>query len=96
MGAHVGAVDEVQAPIQAPCDVGYPLQDHQHALPDAGLAPPVEAAGHCPPVAEALGEIPPRCTRPGEPEDAFHDAPMVNSRRCRFMVASVPRFANTP
>jgi hypothetical protein len=77
MGTHVRAIDEVQAPIQTPCSVGYPLQGRQHSLPDVGLAPPVEATGHCLPVAEVLRKVPPRRACPVDPEGPFHDAPMV-------------------
>ena len=80
VGTHVRAVDEVQAPIQVPRGVGFAMQYCQRTLPDARLAPVVEAAGHRPPVAEALRQVPPLCARAVEPEDAFHDAPMVAGR----------------
>jgi hypothetical protein len=36
-----GAIDEAQAPIQPAFAVGLSLQCGQHAIPDAGLLPPM-------------------------------------------------------
>jgi hypothetical protein len=55
-----------------PLQVGV-LSDLEDALPDPLAGPAVEPPPGGVPVAEALGQVPPRSTGPGDPEDGVDE-----------------------
>src|SRR5689334_8964663 len=77
LSAHAGAVDKVQAPVHSPLPVGPGLQGFQDALPDPGLAPAIEAAGHPANRTVALRQVLPGCPGPEDPEVSVEDEAMV-------------------
>src|SRR5437016_5174966 len=77
MGAHDGAVDEVQAPVQEARAVALLLQAVQNALPDPRLAPAVEPARHRRPRAEAGRQIAPGGSGAQDPQQAAEHRAMI-------------------
>ena len=61
---------------QDPLQVGV-LQCLEDPLPDPLASPAVEPAPGGVPVAEALGQIPPRGAGPGDPEDGVHEKTVI-------------------
>ncbi len=72
-----GAIDIVNCPVHLARGIGLLLDDLKEMLPDAGLAPAIEAAGHGAPGAIVVGQITPGCTGTKKPQDAVEDASMV-------------------
>jgi hypothetical protein len=74
------AIDKVEIPVELARGIGPRLDGRQEPVPDAGLAPAVEAAGHRLPGAIPFGQITPRCPRAEQPQNTIEDAPMVDRR----------------
>jgi hypothetical protein len=80
MSAHDRPIDEVNFPVQRALLVAHSLQLRQHLVPDAGLAPALEAAVNRRPAAIPFRQIAPRRTRAQDPENAVDDRAMVAVR----------------
>src|SRR5215212_4440005 len=70
MSAHNTGVHEVQIPVEQTRGISLGLQGFEHALPDARLAPAVEAARDCSDCAGALRQVSPGGAGAQHPEDA--------------------------
>ena len=62
VSANNGAIDLMNGPVQLTRAIGLLLDGLKETLPDAGLAPAIETAGHGAPRTIALGYIAPRGT----------------------------------
>ena len=87
MGSHDRAIDIMNVPVDFALGIGLLLYRLKETLPDTGFLPAIEAAGHGAPTTIALGQSPPWGTGTENPQDAFDDASMVQSRstRLRFL-----------
>src|SRR3982074_3396358 len=61
-------------------EVGLVRQRLEDAPPDPLLAPPTETAEDAVPFAERLRQVAPRRARAHDPQDAFHEHPVVAPR----------------
>src|ERR1700679_2826031 len=59
-----------------PLQVGV-LEFAEHVFPDSLLGPTAEPTPHRVPVAEAFGQVSPRCPGLGDPENSIHEKPVV-------------------
>ena len=76
VSANDGAVDIMHGPVQLARGISLLLDDLKEALPDAGSAPAIEAAGHGAPGAIAAGHIAPGGTGAQQPQDAVDNLSM--------------------
>ena len=53
------------------------LQGHEDAFPYASFGPPIEALIDTVPLAKSFGQVPPRGSRPGNPQYRIHELPIV-------------------
>lgn len=72
------AIDNVESPVKLPRSITLLLDSGKKSLPDARLAPAVEAASDRPPGAVALRQVTPGGAGAEEPQDAVEDAAMVD------------------
>ena len=75
-----GAVHVVDVPVYLTSGLRLRLDLRKDAVPEAGLAPTVEAAGHGGPWAIPLGQVPPGCACAYDPQDAVDDLAMISCR----------------
>jgi hypothetical protein len=78
-----GPVHIMRIPVEASVGIGLLLDRREEALPDARLAPAVQAARHRTPRAIARGQVTPWGTGPWgtgaeEPQDASEETAMVD------------------
>src|SRR5918999_322961 len=87
MSANDGAIDIVNGPVQLASGIGLLLDRLKEALPDAGSAPTIKAAGYGLPGAVAFGHIAPGGTGAQQPQDAVDHLSMVQigSTGSRFL-----------
>jgi hypothetical protein len=78
VGADDGAIDAMHVPIELPGGIGLWLQGVKQPTQDAGIPPPVEAAGHRAPGAIALRHVVPRGAGTENPQHPVEDAAVVN------------------
>ncbi len=64
------------------------LQGFEDSLPYALLGPAIEPLEHAVPRAKSLGQIPPRSTRPHDPQHRIEEQPAVHSRPSRIAFLS--------
>lgn len=72
VGTDDGAIDEMHVPIELAGGIGLLLQGVKPPLKDAGVPPPVEAAGYHAPGAIALRQVVPA----GATERRIHNMPL--------------------
>jgi hypothetical protein len=80
VGSDHRAIDVVDGPVDLAIGVGLRLHGRQELTPDASLLPAVEATGHGPPRAIALGQIPPGSPGAQNPENPVKNATMIDGR----------------
>ena len=87
MSANDGAIDIMNRPVQLTSGMGLLLDRLKEALPEAGSAPAIEAAGYGLPGAVAFGHVAPGGTGAQQPQDAVDHASVVQIRstRSRFL-----------
>src|SRR5690242_3167865 len=84
VGAYHRAIDKVLLPIQCAGGIALALQFRQDAVPNAALAPAIEAAGDRAPGTEVLWQVPPRSAGTQDPANALNDPAMVMRGAARF------------
>lgn len=77
MGPHHRAIDKVEGPVELSGGIRLLLDRRKEPVPEARLAPALEAACHRLPGAIALGQIAPGRPSAQEPQDAIEDATVV-------------------
>src|SRR5829696_3190148 len=77
MSAHHARIHKVQVPVEPTGGISLSLQGLEHALPEASLAPAIEAARDGSRRAIALRQVSPGGACPQHPEDAVDDGAMV-------------------
>ena len=83
MGAHDGAVNHVDIPVDVPGMIGLFLHSGKQLCPQALMLPAVEPGSHGFPVAIAIGQVTPGASRSLEPEDAIeHGAVIQGGASC--------------
>ncbi len=80
MGTNDSGIDVMDGPLQRASRIGLLLERVQDLLPDAGLPPAIEAAGHCLPGTIARRQVTPGGTGAEDPQDAVDNRPMVVRR----------------
>ena len=80
MGTNDSGIDLMDGPLQRASRIGLLLERVQDLLPDAGLPPAIEAAGHCLPGTIARRQPTPGGTGAEDPQDAVDNRPMVVRR----------------
>ena len=87
VGSNNRAVNRMNRPVDLPLGIGLLLYGRKEALPDAGFAPAVEAAGHRTPGALPVWQITPGGAGTQNPQHAVEEASMIHSgsTRCRFL-----------
>jgi hypothetical protein len=80
VGSDHGAIDIMAVPVDLAIGVGLRVHGRQQLTPDASLLPAIAAAGHGPPRAIAIGQIPPGSPRVQNPENPVENAAMIDVR----------------
>jgi hypothetical protein len=78
------AIDIMNGPVYLARGIRLLLDGLKEALPDAGFAPAIEAAGHHPPSAISFRQIAPGSASMQKPQNTVDNASMVGSRSTRF------------
>ena len=84
MGSNNRAIDKMEGPVKLSGGISLLLDRGKEPVPDASVAPAIEAARHRAPTPIAPGQIAPWGTGAQNPQDAIDDALMGQSRSTGF------------
>src|SRR3982751_866824 len=97
MSADDRAVHKMEAPVHPTLALGQGLERFQHTLPDPGLAPPIEPAGHRPNGAIVARQIIPWSAAAIDPKDAIKNPTVIVVRSaCARLFRRQERFQPRP
>ena len=78
------AIDIMNRPVALTLGIGWLLHGIKEALPDAGIAPSIEAADHRAPGDITFGQVAPGSAGTPHPQHAVEDAAIIRSGSTRL------------